>query len=106
MIERYQWGPWITHDGSGLPDDVLGRVVHVVYADGAEVLHLMVVDGWSRYLKDGKLYDGPAYQTSWRWVPPQTSWDCVPVERYRIAKPTGLVILEKLIADAPKEVAA
>ena len=26
-----QWGPWIEHDGSGCPDNVRGRVIHVIF---------------------------------------------------------------------------
>lgn len=83
-----EWGPWIEHDGKGCP--CLGMYVHRI-ADkpgynpelGRSVTELVgIVE-----------HVGP-----WIWGNPMY----VRVLRYRIRKPRGLTILEKLIADIPQ----
>lgn len=86
-----EWGPWIEHDGSGVPVP-RGTVCHVVWLDGDEAVE--PIGGsrcwkWSSY--DRKGWSDETY---------------VPIIRYRIRKPLGLTILEGLLENLPDEVPA
>jgi hypothetical protein len=93
-----EWGKWIAHDGAaplGLKD---GDVLKLFY-DGpvtGEATISSCDPGWF-----------------WRWKAVKTGWfssekrrvcddpTAVPIKAYRIRKPRGLVMLERLIADLP-----
>ncbi len=82
-----QWGPWIKHDGSRVPEPA-GTVVFVERAGGRQ--HSGIVSGKQK--------------SGWNWevcISHGRPQDCV--IRYRKRKPLGLVILEELIADFPAE---
>lgn len=70
-----EWGPWIEHGGTRVPD-VVGKVVHCVYKDGGEVIDM--AEG------------NPA-----AWIAGYSP-GFIPIIRYRIRKPRGLVILEEI----------
>lgn len=75
------WGPWIDHDGKGCPVP-LGTIVKVIHEDGISS-------------------EGPAEGSlCWVWgeIPSEddTGW-YVPIIKYRVKKPKGLIILESLL---------
>ncbi len=86
------WGPWIDHDGRSCPLPV-GTIVHVIHQrdlDGGEV--------------DSGV--GPVtHPIAWCVHEPTLAFldgdFCIlmPILRYRLRKPRGLVIAEKLIAN-------
>jgi hypothetical protein len=78
-----EWGPWVEHDGKGLPCPA-----------GAFV---QAID------REGDLYDELADDLEWLWS--GTNW-CVDIIRYRIRKPRGLTILEGLLENLPERVDA
>lgn len=91
------WGPWIEHDGRGCP--CVGRMVEFVVLDlsGREITGIGIANGDSG--------------SSWFWrrlffrrlcVDP----DVLPIIRYRIRKPRGMVVLETLLADLPEKLDA
>lgn len=96
MSEEY--GPWIDHDGSGPVCLKHGEVLHLIYDGPAPDIVKIRADDPSWF---------------WRWKTVKTGWfstekrrvcdDPVftPIIRYRIRKPRGLVMLERLIADLP-----
>lgn len=103
-----EWGPWIEHDGAGLRGLVpQGAVVEVSFQKPG----LTVGDK-----ADGVPFDHPCF--FWRWQQVRTGWFSsewrrvcddpayAPAIRYRIRKPRGLVILEKLLADLPERIDA
>jgi hypothetical protein len=78
--EDSQWGPWISHDGSGCP--CKGSWVEVLYDKPNKI--------WR-----GIATGGPSWDWEYGW------WR---IFTYRIRKPKGLVILEKLLQDLPTKV--
>lgn len=103
-----EYGPWITHDGLGLPVPV-GTLVKVVYANGTTQEWRA---GMGRISIFGDPVSGPRTEYRpercvWSWALPGS---CVPprlrVVRYRVRKPRGLVICEALLADLPERVDA
>jgi hypothetical protein len=85
-----EWGPWIEHDGRGCP--CVGMWVEVEAGDPhtkrilrkVEIRRVTGLGGWLNS-------DFPAFYV---------------VQRYRIRKPRGMVILESLLADLPETVDA
>lgn len=85
-----EWGPWIEHDGKGcpgIPDRTWINIVGVNF-DGtphnAEGLH------------ESRHEDLP--QWSWAlWNDPLIGQ----IHRYRIRKPRGMVVLERMLAELP-----
>lgn len=85
-----EWGPWIEHDGRSRPQ--VGTYVFV--EDGRKLTgEMCIVESF-----------GEADAFLWDTIPVQ-QWE-QRVLRYRIRKPKGLTILEKLIADLPETVGA
>ncbi|GGH36206.1 hypothetical protein SAMN05444007_108235 [Cribrihabitans marinus] len=88
-----EWGPWIEHDGSGCPLRV-GQFVHIEYPWARYVGP--VLPGFesdpARWEVTGVPNSSQGYVDSWEWSQPGP---CQPVQRYRIRKPLGLVILEE-----------
>jgi hypothetical protein len=96
-----EWGPWIEHDGKGCP--CLGawaQTERLAPTFWPESRFIIKVDGkWA-------LIEGPIRQPEpWDWsmfgklLPNKTI--ASKVLRYRIKKPKGLVILEKLLQELP-----
>lgn len=89
MQQDEEWGPFIEHDGRGWPVKV-GQYVHVIFADGDQVVETAVTDG-----------------TGWYWAECDAvgcpDWKIV---RYRVKIPRALAELRALIADLPVSVPA
>lgn len=96
MSEEY--GPWIEHDGSGPVDLKHGTVVNLRYDGPAPVNPKIRADhpSWFWYWKTVKT---GWFSTKKRRVCADPAF--VPIVAYRIRKPRGLVMLERLIADVP-----
>lgn len=91
-----EWGPWIEHDGKGCP--VKSGTIVMAECEGpigifriVEAQALANGEGWDWSLFGAIMLDGTLNSR---------------VIRYRIRKPRGLIILEKIIADLPEEVVA
>lgn len=98
-----EFGPWIEHDGSGIPFP-RGTVAHIVWADGQEiVVQHQGQSAESEGLTFNQNYKGPTYCNSWCWDGPGNA---IPVVCYRIKKPRGLTILEGLLEELPEGVDA
>ena len=77
-----EWGPWIEHDGLGVPECVVGVVCQAVAGNG------MVVEA----IRRGP--PGPG-RNSWTW--PYADEAMVQrIIRYRTRKPRGLTIIEEI----------
>ena len=100
-----QWGPWIEHDGSGCPDNVRGRVIHVIFeapdASPMENSGLMVdavmacCESWN-----GEKYGwAGGHNARWMGFSDKMRW----VTRYRIRQLSSAAsitaILERIAAD-------
>lgn len=84
-----EWGPWIEHDGKGIPVPV-GVVVHAVGSLGTDIIEV------SRFSNS----DVPlGATTAWHWAlwEPHLFEEHEYVIRYRIRKPRGLIILEGIL---------
>lgn len=99
-----EWGPWIEHDGKGVPLCVIGKVSEVIaeHFDGTTTR------------QSGVIIDptGDCYR-AWNWsffgkICVEQKCLYARVLRYRIRKPRGLLLLQKLIAEieAPEQVDA
>ena len=81
-----QWGPWIEHDGKGCPCGIVaGDYMQAEYRDGE--------------LHAGRVNDATICAPNWIWPKPsgrEFATDCI---RYRIRKPRGLTILERVAQD-------
>jgi hypothetical protein len=73
-----EWGPWISHDGSGCPLRS-GTIVEVVFQDGF---------GFS--MRDIATVSGGSY-SSWNW---EHFPELKKIIRYREKKPKGMQMLE------------
>ena len=82
-----EWGPWIEHDGRGIPANVVGAWCEVT---GHQPWGNIVT-------RQGKVATGAAFAERDTLLGPR-------VIRYRIRKPRGLTILESLLADLPEKV--
>jgi hypothetical protein len=87
--QKEHWGPWITHDGRGIPVPV-GTIVHVVGHRGSESVARCEI----------REEDVPRdLTTAWHWA----TWGQENIRRhervvrYRVRKPRGLVMLEGLL---------
>ncbi len=93
-MTQEEWGPWIEHDGRGVPPHLIGRWIEIEcrnalgrpwVSEGVLTLPLskFTVMCWS----------GGGWMTA--------RDHCAPVIRYRIRKPRGLTILQR-IAEQPE----
>lgn len=80
-----EWGPWIEHDGRGCP--CRGFWVQAAFRSGA------IAEGVAGGFRNGICWD-------WSIVDRQGAGVLI---RYRIRKPRGMEVLERIVA-APKEV--
>lgn len=83
-----EWGPWIEHDGKGCP--CVGQYVHTQQCDGRSVFGLAGTSR-ARAVSLGMSPGG-----SWDWA---NKARCFVVIRYRIRKPKGLAMLERVARD-------
>lgn len=95
-MTQEEWGPWIEHDGRGMPDEVRGMYIAIT----------------------GKTLEGDE-RTSEGFSPlevPQCALICwegggwlsevhyaIPIIRYRIRKPCGLTILQRIAEQPDRE---
>lgn len=94
------WTDWIDHDGNGCP--CVGWWVHLVIGD---------VDGET---PEGLDWDGPGGINDYEWQGVVNkcsgSWtydeEYFPVIKYRVRKPKGAEMLERLVQDVPEPVDA
>ena len=86
-----EWGPWIEHDQSGVPNEVLGRWIEVI------CLH---PNGW----QDQDEFKHPDAPLSFDWehvwlsgyASKETGKPLVEIVMYRIRKPRGMAVLEEI----------
>ena len=94
MTDSNEWGSWIEHDGSGCP--VIGQYVQAEFRRIIKKApsHYVII---SPKVIEGIMRRNPAniHGDSWNWRRGN------PVLRYRIRKPRGLTILER-IAEQPE----
>ena len=83
-----EWGPWVDHDGKGIPVQS-GEVVWAVEADGSEFSGMILVSANRAGEVDVWDWDDCARQNVWHYR----------VIRYRKLKPMGLRLLEGIAAD-------
>ncbi len=84
------WGPWVEHDGKGMPDHIVGVPCECYFLhSGAD-------------LTPGSA--GPDGD-SWHWMVRHGVPECFgvadPIIRYRIRKPRGMKVLENILAELP-----
>lgn len=92
-----QWGPWIEHCGTKVPN-LIGHILHLVFEDGDEGVVLEGSDevAWSKF---GFMLV-PDADDPWGWI--WSSEKCEygdAIVRYRIRKPRGLSMLEEIARD-------
>lgn len=99
-----EYGPWVEHDGAA-PNLPLG--VTIMYEFSPESGRVEPPAGYFEFDSCPNFF--------WRWRTVRDGWfgkkkirvcddpEYMPIIRYRIRKPRGLVILEKLIADLPAD---
>ena len=102
-MEDTEWGEWINHDGKGHPRKGTICEYEFPYACrmiGSKVLlktNIGPVSGGGSWF-----YGCASDKTTWSKT--RCGSIAVPIIRYRIKKPRGLAILEKLIQDLPAEI--
>ena len=92
-----EWGPWIEHDGGGCPVQK-GTHGEAKLRDGRVVFFVALC---------GSVNGGPGtkpstYGSAWVWGSSGPNYEQNEVIRYRIRRPRGLTILQR-IAEQPKE---
>ena len=91
-----EWGPWIEHDGKHVPN-VVGLYVGIECEtlSGAVKYKEGIVTSKMMLLREG------AWVWAKRWIAP----DCAVqvIIRYRVRKPRGLAILERIAANSKRE---
>lgn len=88
-----EFGPWVEHDGSGIPAPV-GTVVHRVFADGTEWVAPIGASKWAPFTG----YRGKLYACSWDW---SCRGLCCPILRYRLRRPPAIQRLVDLVETLP-----
>jgi hypothetical protein len=88
-----EWGPWVDHDGSGVPAPV-GTIAHRVFTDGREWVAPI---GAVRCTPRGG-YSGPLYISSWDWSAPGSHR---PILRYRLRRPPAVQLLVDIAETLP-----
>lgn len=94
-MTQEEWGPWIEHDGRGCPADVCPGVyiaVVIRFASGREER------------SEGRIKNVP-YSL---WEKSLVCWtggteDYAPIIRYRIRRPRGLILLQRITERPDRE---
>ncbi len=106
--EGEEWGPWIDHDGMGCP--CAGRVVmwEIHYAKPVGKIIPKSTNTLISHERDKAILCGIASKEgyAWNWAnynkrTPEGKLIGM-IVRYRMKKPLGLKILERLLEDLPK----
>ena len=86
-----EWGPWRRHLGGDMPVSN-GTVVEVITL-------VRTKDGVNR--KVGVA--GKDLRVSWGWTPEnRDTYPAAPIDFYRVKKPKGLALLERLLEERPE----
>lgn len=86
------WGPWIRHDGKCMPFST-GTIVEVFTDEDPET----AIEG--HILQTGVA--GVEFGVSWLWTTEtRTTQAALPIDYYRIKRPSGLDLLVSAMADA------
>jgi hypothetical protein len=89
MSEQDEWGPWIQHDGSGVPTDIrLGDFVEVESEDNET----------GQLVRDSAIVTA-AHLSPHNWIWGESTHDTL---RYRIRKPRALQQLRDMIEHLPE----
>lgn len=78
-----EWSDWIIHGGGPRPVPK-GTFCHLVYADGTEFIGPVGIGA------HGFAVDRPRVRWGGRWCP---------VIRYRVKRPRGMAVLDRVMAD-------
>lgn len=92
MHDERDWGPWIQHCGTKMPD--LSRTMEVELANGSR----LEVGGGRRHVFLRCAYTGPKYASSWVW---SGVGACIPVIRYRYRRSPALRALAEIAENPP-----
>lgn len=100
MSDKEEWGPWIEHDGKGMPAEVVGRVILVFAEDhrGGTMEEM----GCPRNFWH-PIYGAWDHQNYGKRIP-GTNQAYARVIRYRIRKPRALMDLIELVENLPAPV--
>jgi len=96
-----EWTNWISHDGKGCPYPV-GTIVHAVFLRGTPTSPT----GESVFPIQCKT-GGPSWhynsldRKDWSNHPDPSKDKAIPIIRYRVKKPKGLIVLETLLRELP-----
>lgn len=96
MSNDAEWGPWVEHDGRGVPHAVRGKLVRAEFESSPGCFSI------------GEGIAGSGSGLSWDWslwstVDPTDGFLIPRIIRYRVRKPKGLTILEQIVASPPQE---
>jgi hypothetical protein len=91
-VHHTQWGPWVGHDGKGMPVPA-GTIVEVFS------------DEDPRNPRNGPVcrvgIAGVDLLSSWHWTPQTRSTQVsLPIDRYRVKRPKGLGVLLSAMPNA------
>ena len=89
-----EWGPWIEHDQNGCPESVINRFCEIEFWGVTRNLG-------APYSKSGIITPPMSRALDWIVSHP-ADMRAVMIIRYRIRKPRGMVVLERLLADLPE----
>lgn len=102
-----EWGPWVEHDGRGMPVPV-GTLVEVEYwkpcrfvgPDGKPTGQFGTTRVMVTALSTSWTYGDPSVRATWSNGAGRGK--AVPIIRYRVRKPRGLTILENILNEIPE----
>lgn len=98
-MENEDWGPWIEHDGNGCPL-AIGTVVEAEEGLLPNKVHVHTRIGM--VTETSKTPGNPPdFYNVWHWneISPEDYGQNLLVLRYRIRKPRGMAMLDKVLAD-------
>lgn len=95
-MTQEEWGPWIEHDGMGMPDQVRGMYIAIIGK---------TLEGEERTSEGLVPLEVPCHaRICWQgggWF--SEVHYAIPIIRYRIRKPRGLTILQRIAEQPQKE---
>ena len=99
-MTQEEWGPWIEHDGRVCPVPVGTYVMTFSNADGVRISKAGMTEiGAAGYRLHGM--ENVAGKSKWIWLEDGPGY--FGVIRYRIRKPRGLTILQRIAEQPQKE---